>query len=265
MRWRHDAASSSLDRLLDQIRSDGSTEPVPAIVVGRALDDDVLRHPQGGEIRVDPVREARSFPGFRNGATLVVVDRDALTAKPLGLAEEIWIKSPPAHATDQLVAAGFTVRSPPSGADVFEVTSFLTVRWAYGALAAFGLLVAVVVLVAQLLVLDARRRGEAGGVRAHSTHGHRAGDEALAVLTELTLPLLAGLALGTALGLAVCRLAVPRLDTLRRLQPSARVVVDTAALVPLAVAAIVALALLTMIGVVGVIRARPMEVMRATA
>jgi hypothetical protein len=85
------------------------------------------------------------------------------------------------------------------------------------------------------------------------------------VFTELALPLLGGVALGTALGLGVCRVAVPRLDTLRQLEPPARVVVDTASLLPLALAAALALGLLTVMGVVGVVRAPPMEVMRATA
>ena len=94
--------------------------------------------------------------------------------------------------------------------------------------------------------------------------GHRVVDEAVAVFTELALPLLGGVALGTALGLGVCRVAVPRLDTLRQLEPPARVVVDTASLLPLTLAATLALGLLTVMGVVGVVRARPMEVMRAT-
>jgi hypothetical protein len=95
--------------------------------------------------------------------------------------------------------------------------------------------------------------------------GHRARDEALAVLTELAVPLLAGVAVGTTVGFGVCRVAVRRLDSLRQLTPPARVVVDTLSMAPLALAAIAALGLMTAIGVVSVVRARPMEVLRATA
>jgi hypothetical protein len=102
-------------------------------------------------------------------------------------------------------------------------------------------------------------------VLMHRRMGHRVVDEALAVFTELALPLAGGAALGTVLGLGVCRVAVPRLDTLRQLQPPARVVVDPAALIPLGLAAVAALGVLTVIGVVSVVRARPMEVLRATA
>ena len=211
---------------------------MPAIVVGRPLDDDQLRSVQGGGLLVHPVDHAAFFPGFRNGATLVVVDQQALADAPFGIAEEIWIREPPADAATQLTSAGIVVRSPRERADVFEVTSFLTVRWAYGALAAFGLLVAVVVLVAQLLVLDARRGPRQAAFVLTRRMGHRVVDEALAVFTELALPLLAGVALGTALGLGVCRVAVPRLDTLRQLEPPARVVVDTTSLLPLALAAV---------------------------
>ena len=263
--WRGDATGEPLAAALEQLRWDGGSGAVPAIVVGRPLDDDQLRSVQGGGLLVHPVEQARFFPGYRNGATLVVVDRDALASSRLGLAEEVWIHQPPADATAQLTAAGIVVRSPRERSDVFEVTSFLTVRWSYGALAAFGLLVAAVVLVAQLLVLDARRGPRQAAFVLTRPMGHRVLDEAVAVFTELALPLAAGVSLGTALGLGVCRLAVPRLDTLRQLEPPAQVVLDTTSLLPAAVVALIALGVLTGTGVIGVIRARPMEVMRATA
>ena len=266
VRWRDDAASRPLDGLLDDLRHSGATgDAVPAIVVGRPLDTPDLHSVQGFDLPVNPIRSASFFPGYRNGATLVVVDRAALPPGLPGLAEEVWVKDPPSDALDQLRAAGISVLSPHQQGDVFEVTSFLTVRWSYGALAAFGLLVALVVLMAQLLVLDARRGPRQAAFVLTRRMGHRVGDEALAVFTELALPLAGGAALGTALGLGVCRLAVPRLDTLRQLQPPARVVVDPSSMLPLALAAVVALVLLTAIGVVSVVRARPMEVLRATA
>ena len=263
--WRSDTTGHSLAATLDPIAWDGVGGAVPAIVVGRPLDDKQLRSVQGGGMLVQPVAHAAFFPGFRNGATLVVVDRQALADATFGAAEEIWIRQPPAEAATQLTSAGIVVRNPRERADVFEVTSFLTVRWSYGALAAFGLLVAVVVLVAQLLVLDARRGPRQAAFVLTRRMGHRVVDEALAVFTELALPLLGGVALGTVLGVGVCRVAVPRLDTLRQLEPPARVVVDTASLLPLALTTTLALGLLTVMGVVGVVRARPMEVMRATA
>jgi hypothetical protein len=214
---------------------------------------------------VKPLTTAAFFPGYHNGATLVVVDRAALPEGMPGLADEVWLKDPPSDALAQLRSAGISVLSPRQQGDVFEVTSFLTVRWSYGALAAFGLLVALVVLLAQLLVLDARRGPRQATFVLTRRMGHRVGDEALAVFTELALPLAGGAALGTALALGVCRVAVPRLDTLRQLEPPARVVVDPSAMLPLVVAAAVALVVLTAIGVAGVVRARPMEVLRATA
>jgi hypothetical protein len=266
VRWRDDAASSSLGGLLGELhRSAAQGQPVPAIVVGRPLDTVQLRSVQGFALPVRPVTAAAFFPGYHNGATLVVVDRAALPAGMPGLAEELWLKDPPPDALDQLRSAGITVLSPRQQADVFEVTSFLTVRWSYGALAAFGILVALVVLLAQLLVLDARRGARQAAFVLTRRMGHRVSDEALAVFTELAVPFVGGAALGTALALAVCRLAVPRLDSLRQLEPPARVVVDPSAMLPLVVAAAVALVVLTAIGVAGVVRARPMEVLRATA
>jgi hypothetical protein len=263
--WRGDATGRSLASTLDAIQWDGREGPVPAIVVGRDLDDLELRSPQGRRLAVSPVMDADFFPGYRNGATLVVVDRDALETAGLALVEEIWIRQPPADATDILRDAGFVVRSPHERAEVFDVTSFLTVRWAYGALAAFGLLVALVVVIAQLLVLDARREPRQVAFVLTRPMGHRAGDEAIAVLIELALPMVAGVALGTAIGVAASRFAVLRLDTLRQLRPPARVVVDVSSFIPLGLLAVLAIGALTATGVLAAMRARPMEAMRATA
>jgi integral membrane sensor domain MASE1 len=63
----------------------------------------------------------------------------------------------------------------------------------------------------------------------------------------------------------VSRIAVPRLDTLRQLQPPAQVVVESSAIVPVVLATLGALGLLVLIGITAIARTRPMEVMRGTA
>ena len=194
---------------------------MPAIVVGRPLDDKQLRSVQGGGMLVQPVADAAFFPGFRNGATLVVVDRQALADATFGVAEEIGIRQPPADAATQLTSAGIVVRSPRERADVFEVTSFLDgalVLWRPRCVRAAGR----GRRPGRGAAGPRRQAGAAAGGRSVPTlrMGHRVVDEALAVFTELALPLLGGVGLGTVLGVGVCRVAVPRLDTLRQLGAS---------------------------------------------
>ena len=87
-----------------------------------------------------------------------MVDKEALTAAGIATGSEIWLRDPPPDAFARLSAAGLKVGSPSDLSQVFDVTSFLTVRWAYATLSILGALVGIVVLLAQLLVLDARRQ-----------------------------------------------------------------------------------------------------------
>ena len=117
---------------------------------------------------------AAFFPGYRNGATLVVVARDTLRRNCRTHAPEVsgCAIRPTTPSINSTLAGASASSGRPGQADVFDVTSFLTVRWSYGALAAaFGLLVALVVLVAQLLVLDARSRPSPSRLRADQPHG----------------------------------------------------------------------------------------------
>jgi hypothetical protein len=149
--------------------------------------------------------------------------------------------------------------------DVFDVVSFLAVKWSYSALRAFGIVVGLVLLFAQLLVLDARRRSRQAAFVLTRPMGASVRGEGVAVLTELALPFVTGVVLAVPLSIAVLHVAVPRFDTLRQLPPPARVVlVPETFLGAIGVGAAV-LTALAVIGAIGVARAKPMKVMRDVA
>ena len=159
--WRDDASDRSLADLVDAVGVDDvSANPpaVPAIVVVGALPSNVLKSLLLKPMTVDPVATACWFPGFHNGAIMVIVDKDLLKANGFSSSAEIWLRDPPIDAETQLADAGVLVRSPRDLSAVFDVTSFVTVRWAFATLSILGVLVGIVVLLAQLLVLDARRQ-----------------------------------------------------------------------------------------------------------
>ncbi len=89
--------------------------------------------------------------------------------------------------------------------------------------------------------------------------------EMVGLIAELAPALLCGTALGVLIGWIVSRLSVPRLDSLRQLQPPARLVVEPSAALPLLSAVVGCLVLLLVVGVVMIKRTRVMEVMRGTA
>ena len=65
--------------------------------------------------------------------------------------------------------------------------------------------------------------------------------------------------------LVVLAIAVPRFDTLRQLPPPARLVVDVPSLLAALAIAAVAVVVLAAVATAGVVRARPMKVMRSGA
>lgn len=262
---RRDASDEPLDTLLDALDDPGVAEPLPAIVVGGQLGSGTLTTYHGQDLSVRPVATARWFPGHHAGAVSVIVDRDALARTGLAFAEEVWLRHPPPDARDRLTAAGFTVRGSLRAGDVFDVISFLAVRWSYRALGAFGIAVAVVLLVAQLLVLDARRRARQAAFVLARPMGARGSTEYLAIVTELAIPFVAGALIAVPAAVVVLRIGVRRFDTLRQLPPPARVVLPIEAMLGAIGVGVAALGLVALIGAVSVARVRPMEVMRNVA
>ncbi|MGZ4671895.1 MAG: hypothetical protein ACXV8K_04445, partial [Ilumatobacteraceae bacterium] len=216
-------------------------------------------------IEVRPVATARWFPGLRNGAVLVVVDKAALVAAAIATRSEIWLRDPPPDAFARLSAAGIIVGSPRDLSQVFDVTSFLTVRWAYATLSVLGVLVGIVVLLAQLLVLDARRQTRQAAHVLTTRMGLSTGGEAVGLIAELAPALAGGAVLGVLIGWLVTRISIARLDSLRQLSPPARVIAHPAATLPVVTGVVGSLVLLVVVGVFMIKRTRVMEVMRGTA
>ncbi|MEY2553887.1 MAG: putative transport system permease protein, partial [Ilumatobacteraceae bacterium] len=219
--WRADASNYTLEQLLEGLAPGTGTgfdasHPIPALVVGGTLPDTHLESLTRRPIDVAPIASPRWFPGLRNGAVLVVVDRTALRSL-LATGTEIWLRGPPSDAVAALSAKHVVARSPRDLSQVFDVTSFLTVRWAYATLSMLGALVGVVVLLTQLLVLDARRRNRQAAHVLTARMGLTLRDEAVGLIAELAPAHLSGAARGVLIGWVVSRLSVPRLDSLRQL------------------------------------------------
>ena len=216
-------------------------------------------------MEIDPVGSARWFPGYRNGAILVVVDKALLVSSGFPTSSEILLRDPPPDAFTQLSNQGILVRTPHDQTLVFNVTSFLTVRWAYATLSIVGVLIGIVVLLAQLLVLDARRQTRQAAHVLTTRMGLTSRGEAIGLVAELGPALAVGAALGVLIGWLVTRLSIARLDSLRHLAPPARVVAHLAAGAPVLVGVLGSLVVLVSVGFVMIKRTRAMEVMRGTA
>ena len=133
------------------------------------------------------------------------------------------------------------------------------------ALLVLVLLIGVVVLLAQLLVLDARRQTRQASHVLTTRMGLTSRGEGIGLIAELGPALVVGAALGVVIGWSVTKLSVVRLDSLRQLQPPARVIARPDAGLPLLIGVLVSLAVLVVVGFVMIKRTRAMEVMRGTA
>jgi len=250
--------------LVARLRTTSTTNgELGAIVVHGGLADHTLADVTRASIDVAPVATAQWFPGYRNGATMVVVDRAGLQSSRIGLATEVWIHDPPADAVEQLQANGWLVRGAQNVSDVFEVTSFLTVRWSYAVLTAFGILIGIVVVAAQVLVLDARRRSRQASVVVARRMGFDLRSEATAIFVELAVPFVVGALLGIVAAIVIVHVAIGHLDTLRNLEPPAHVIVDLGSMATALAVGVVALLVLAALGTVTTGRIRPMEAMRS--
>ena len=263
--WQDDP---ELDDLATLVRRLGERGPrAAAIVVGDLpATFDLTSRNTDAALEVHVIATLGHFPGYSNGSTMVIVDRAALDAADLGrVAPYVWIRDPPVDAVQLLRDAGARVTSEGLGVDdVFDATSFRAVRWSYSALGAFGVFIALVVLMMQLLTIDARRQRRQAAHVVMSRMGFDARRLSVASAIEVGLPLSAGVVIGVGLGALVATISVPRLDTLRHLRPPAVVVIDVGTIVAVAIATLVATAALTLLIVVSTRRARPLEVMRGT-
>jgi hypothetical protein len=257
--WRDDARAIPLEGAVAQI-ADGDV--VTAVLVDP---EGVFDEPptelsiRNRDRTIDVVATADFFPGYKNGSPMLVVTRSVADDRG---DREIWVREPGPDAGSLLRDNGGEVTSTFAPADVFDGTNFLSAKWAYDTLTVFAIVLGVVTLMAQALVLEARRRSRQAARVLTRPMGATRRDETLAVACEVGAPLISGGVLGAVVGWVVARLALGRLDSLRTLQPPADLVVDPGTLLFTAVAIVVATGVLAAIGGWRADRADPMEVMR---
>ncbi len=176
----------------------------------------------------------------------------------------MWIRDPQPADAKALTDSGTPIYATSVASDIFDVTSFLALRWSFDATKAFGVLVGSVIVTVLLLVLDARSRARQSTYLLAVRMGLRPRQHLRALLIELGVPLLTGFALGVLLAVAATRLSVARLDSLRNLQPPARQIVQLGELSGGLVVVLVVVVALAAWGQAITVRGRPEEVLRAT-
>ncbi len=246
----------------------GASGPIPAVVVGGPS--------SGGSITVetvagataivlDPRVRAAYLPGSQNGRILAIVDATALVERVGATRAMLWVRDPPADAVAQVRATGVRVGPTVAADSVFGTASYSAQRWSYTPLGVLGVLFGAMVVMMQLLLIEARRESRRMAHVVMQPMGFSRRSAWVAAVVEVGVPLVLGTALGTTAGLVAGWLAVPRLDTLPLLAPRARLDVPVASVVALVGAVVIAIVTLATLCVRSSRRGDPMEVMRGTA
>jgi hypothetical protein len=264
-RWRADLSGRSLQDLLSELTPAGADGRWPAVIADLELTADEIEFRSRKTAPIDVRAQARWLPAAQAGTGQVMVLDEMFDTLALPASTFVWVRDPPADAVEQLAAAGFDVRARRGPDDVFEATSFLAVSWSYDAFAGLGLLVALVTVVAEVVVLQARRQSRQTAWVITRPMRVPARQHAIAIFVEIAIPVVTGALVGCAAAVVAARASVRRLDTLRHLDPPALAEVNMSTLATAGLAMVVALALLSALGTWSMLRVRKMEVMRGTA
>ena len=270
--WSDRGSGPSIDELLSALDESVAAGSLPAIVVGgdlfgltQGVGAPLLLDARGTELRLAPVASTTVFPGMRSSTVTFVVDAGALRATGVDVTEVLWLRDPPPTAVRDVVEAGGRTRSVVARADVFDVVSFRAQRWAYDALAAFGVLVGIVVLVLQLLVLEARAPSRRLSEVVLRRTGSNVTARWWASVIESAVPLVGGAAVGAVIARWVAGRSVPLSDPLPTLQPPGLVVVPVGWLVAALVVVAASAVVLGALAAWSTGRGQTMEVVRGTA
>jgi hypothetical protein len=246
--WQEEYSDESLDDLLDAISEEG-TEP-RAIAVGP-----VPAHPAigsaRGDIEVEVVGHADTFPGRNSESSMLVVSREAfdevLTAIGPALSSresELWARGTEARVRATLQRNKIPFFTVLSSEAVLETPALQSMLWTLGLLGALGAASGLAAVAGLLLYVQARHRSAL--ISSAMTRRMKLDRAAELRASFLEVGATMGIAylLAVAIGLGVAALMHQRLDLRPTLDPAPILVVPVG-IVGLAALAVAVLAWLT--------------------
>ncbi|MGH2775997.1 MAG: hypothetical protein ACRDJT_11285 [Actinomycetota bacterium] len=208
--WDSRFSDVSLEELLTRI--DGDTDDgVPVVVAGSAPDATLLQI-SSYEVPIEVVGRAETFPGVLEGRPLIVVAREPLTEAlaandaTLRIGEgdfQVWGNGTPSEMNTAFVAAGESVHTLVSAAELRDTPPFLALTWTFGLLEALGVLIGLVTLVGMFLYLQTRQREQQVSYALGARMGLERGSHRLSIGIEMTGMLGASVLLGLVLAIIV--------------------------------------------------------------
>jgi putative ABC transport system permease protein len=246
-----------------------TTDAEPAVVASRTVPPGPSTLTVRGEQVPVQVADTRPLPAAQSAYPLVVIDRDALTAHlspaALGaLVPQVWIAGDPQQTLVQVAQAGLpasrvvTIDEHRAGA-IYE-----PVTYTFQYLIALSVFTGLIGAVGLLLYLDSRTTAHRRAYVMLRRLGLSAPTHRRALLLEVTVPMLAGLACGLASAIAIAYLLRSGFDLAPDRFPDTLVELPTTMAATVTAAAVTIAAGAALLTHARIARANPAEVLRDT-
>jgi putative ABC transport system permease protein len=234
--WSSGVPGGSLHDPLAPLRSYDATTGVPAVAshpvrAGRQQAD-WIGAPLLAPLDVSP---AAVLPGEHGGYPVVLIPRGAVVGPDAQYARaQIWVRGDPAVIQREAVAAKLPLANVDVAASHYVDSRFEPLTYTFDYLIALCLLIEVVAVVGLLLYLESRTPALRRSYVLLRRMGLRTGSHRVALLWELGLPLLGGVAAGTVLIAGPIAQLYPDFDLVPAVPP------DTVLVLPVRVAVLTA-------------------------
>ena len=224
--WDPGFADQPLDRLLNELSTDGPRLPV--IIAGVASPVEATVETRGRNLPVRVVAQVEAWPGMKPNRGLIVADATTMSriATELGATpsdpfaiDELWIKGDPEAALNRLAAAGVVVDRYQSADDIEDEPALRSLSWTLGFLQALGLLAGLIAVVGVTLNLQSRQQAREVSYALARRMGLSRASHRLAIGGELIAMLTAAALVGGIFAVAAARIISAQIDPLAGLPP----------------------------------------------
>jgi putative ABC transport system permease protein len=203
--WDDRLDGASLSALMDPIRggrlpAGGSGEPLRVVAAARTPAGDQVATWGGDGVLGGDIQVVSTgvLPAQRTGYPAALVPKDALGDDLRYAVVQLWVRGDPAQIRAAAEAARLPVKRIQSATDLYANTLWEPLTYTFDYLTALSLLTGVVTLVGLLLYLESQAPLHRRAYVLLRRMGLSARSHRRALLGELALPLLAGLAGGVA-------------------------------------------------------------------
>jgi putative ABC transport system permease protein len=210
------------------------------------------------------VTTVATLPAEQGGYKSLITTPDSLGSEVAYASPQLWIRGDPASIRATLAGLNLPIVTVSSVDAVYSNTIFQPLTYTFEYLTALSILTGVVTIVGLLLYVEAQAPSHRRGYVMARRMGMRSRTHRRALLVELALPLVAGLAIGLGVALSLTYAFSAGFDVDPSLPPHTLIALPIVVIAGIAVAVALVATLASGFAQFRVARANPSEVLRDT-